>query len=47
MPQPWERSYPEGVDWNAPIPISTLTAELDASIERFASVPRAGSGRWA
>jgi long-chain acyl-CoA synthetase len=39
MPQPWERSYPEGVDWNAPIAVSTLTAELDASVERFAAVP--------
>jgi long-chain acyl-CoA synthetase len=39
MSQPWERSYPEGVDWNAPLPVSTLTAELDASIERFAAVP--------
>ena len=39
MPQSWERSYPEGVDWNAPIAVSTLTAELDASVERFAAIP--------
>ena len=38
MPQPWERSYPEGVDWNAPIPVSTLTAELDAAVECFGDV---------
>jgi long-chain acyl-CoA synthetase len=38
MPQPWERSYPEGVDWNAPLAVSTLTAELDAAVERFGDV---------
>ncbi|MEI9985915.1 MAG: long-chain fatty acid--CoA ligase [Aliidongia sp.] len=38
MPQLWERSYPEGVEWNAPLPVSTLTAELDVAVERFGSV---------
>jgi long-chain acyl-CoA synthetase len=38
MPRLWERSYPEPVRWDAPLPISTLTAELDASIERYPTV---------
>jgi long-chain acyl-CoA synthetase len=39
MVQLWEQSYPEGVDWHADLAISTLTAELDASIARFGTVP--------
>ena len=39
MPQLWERSYPEGVEWNTPLAVSTLTAELDQAVERFGSVP--------
>lgn len=39
MPQLWEQSYPEGLRWNADLPVSTLTAELDVSLKRFATVP--------
>ena len=39
MPEIWERSYPEGIHWNAPILVSTVPAEMAAAVECFASVP--------
>jgi long-chain acyl-CoA synthetase len=35
-PFPWEKSYPPGVAWDAPITTSTITAMLARAVERFA-----------
>ena len=34
-PFPWERSYPPGVRWDAPLKITTLPALLDAAVAEF------------
>jgi long-chain acyl-CoA synthetase len=38
-PYRWEKSYPPGVLWDAPITTSTLPALLDDSVRRFAERP--------
>ena len=38
-PFAWERSYPEGVVWDAPIRRSTVPALLRSSVERFGPLP--------
>jgi long-chain acyl-CoA synthetase len=35
--RPWEKSYPAGLRWDAPIPISTLPELLASSVARFAA----------
>jgi long-chain acyl-CoA synthetase len=37
--QPWEKSYPANVRWDAPIETSTLQALLDRAVETFAERP--------
>jgi long-chain acyl-CoA synthetase len=37
--QPWEKSYPANVRWDAPIETSTLQALLDRAVEAFAERP--------
>ena len=36
---PWEKSYPPGVGWDAPIEMATLPALFDAFTERWAEKP--------
>ena len=36
---PWEKSYPDNVDWNAPLPKSPLQRLLDDAVARFADRP--------
>ena len=36
---PWEKSYPENVDWNAPLPTGALHRLLDDAVARFADRP--------
>jgi long-chain acyl-CoA synthetase len=36
---PWEESYPEGIDWRAPIPEGTVPAILDDAVRAFAGRP--------
>jgi len=38
-PYPWERSYPKGVQWDAPIEIGTVPAILDESAARYGAKP--------
>src|SRR5690606_6530740 len=38
-PYPWERSYPEGVHWDAPIEIGTVPAILDESAMLYGDKP--------
>jgi long-chain acyl-CoA synthetase len=38
-PYPWERSYPPGVRWDAPIEIGTVPAILDGSAETYGDKP--------
>jgi long-chain acyl-CoA synthetase len=38
-PYAWERSYPAGVRWDAPIEVTTLPALLDDAVARFADRP--------
>jgi len=38
-PYPWERSYPPGVRWDAPIETSTLTALLDRAVGSYGDRP--------
>jgi long-chain acyl-CoA synthetase len=38
-PRPWERSYPPGVRWDAPIVPSTLPALLDGAVASFGPRP--------
>ncbi len=37
--QPWEKSYPQGVNWNADIPVTTLPALFDEAVEKYAARP--------
>lgn len=37
--QIWERSYPAGVDWHAPIPQSSMVEFFDTVTAKFASLP--------
>ena len=36
---PWEKSYPENVDWNAPLPTVALHRLLDDAVARFGDRP--------
>ena len=36
---PWEKSYPENVDWNAPLPTGALQRLLDDAVARFGDRP--------
>ena len=36
---PWEKSYPENIDWNAPLPKAPLQRLLDDAVARFADRP--------
>jgi long-chain acyl-CoA synthetase len=36
---PWERSYPVGVRWDAPIVPSTLPKLLDDAVEAYGDKP--------
>ena len=36
---PWEKSYPENVDWNAPLPTGALHRLLDDAVARFGDRP--------
>jgi len=38
-PYAWERSYPPGVRWDAPLAVSTLPELLDRAVARFADKP--------
>jgi long-chain acyl-CoA synthetase len=38
-PYPWERSYPKGVQWDAPIEIGTVPAILDESADLYGHKP--------
>jgi long-chain acyl-CoA synthetase len=38
-PFPWERSYPPGVVWDAPLATSTIPDMLDGAVRRFAEKP--------
>src|SRR3954469_16867889 len=38
-PFPWEKSYPPGVSWDAPIEVSTVSALLDQGVARSAGPP--------
>jgi long-chain acyl-CoA synthetase len=38
-PFPWEKSYPPGVSWDAPIEVSTVSALLDRGLARSADRP--------
>ena len=38
-PFPWERQYPAGVRWDAPISICTLPALLDGAVDRLGDLP--------
>ena len=38
-PLPWEKSYPPGVVWDAPIEIGTLPALLARAVARFGEKP--------
>ena len=38
-PYPWERSYPEGVRWDAPIKTGTVHGLLDTAAEKFGDNP--------
>ena len=33
---PWEKSYPEGVDWRNPVPVGPLTEILDQAVIKYA-----------
>src|SRR5690606_7029824 len=37
--RPWERSYPPGVRWDAPLEIATLPAMLDAFTAQWGPTP--------
>ncbi len=39
VPHPWERAYPPGVEWAAPIARTTLTALLAETVARFGPHP--------
>ena len=34
-PYPWERHYPQGLNWDAQFPVRPLTALLDDAVARF------------
>ncbi len=36
---PWEKSYPDEIDWNAPLPKAPLQRLLDDAVARFADRP--------
>ena len=36
---PWEKSYPDNVDWNAPLPTGALHRLLDDAVARFGDRP--------
>ena len=38
-PHPWEALYPPGLDWGAPIPVSTLPALLDGAVAAHGGRP--------
>ena len=38
-PFAWEKSYPPGVSWDAPIEVSTVSALLDQGLARSAGRP--------
>jgi long-chain acyl-CoA synthetase len=37
--QPWVKSYPPGVRWNAPLELSSLQSVLETAAERFGPLP--------
>ncbi len=39
QPYPWEATYPDGVDWQAEIPVAPLTDILDHSVEAWPDRP--------
>lgn len=39
LAQNWMKSYPSDVDWNAPLPASTLPQMFDEAMDRFGSQP--------
>lgn len=38
-PYPWEKSYPEGVSWDAPIPVKPLSSILDEAVATWPKRP--------
>ena len=43
-PFPWEKSYPPGVDWGAPLRVGTLNELFDEACARFADLPALSYG---
>ena len=39
QPYPWEATYPDGIDWQAEIPVAPLTDILDQSVEAWPERP--------
>ena len=37
--QPWLKSYPSGVRWNAPLELSSVQSVLETAAERFGPLP--------
>ena len=37
--QPWVKSYPPGVRWNAPLELSSVQSVLETAAERFGPLP--------
>ena len=37
--QPWAKSYPPGVRWDAPLASSSVQSVLDTAVERFGPLP--------
>ena len=35
----WKKKYPEGVNWDAPIPIKPLQSIIEESVERYGEKP--------
>lgn len=38
-PAPWLQSYPSGIDWNADIPVESLSEGFERAVQRFAKLP--------
>ncbi len=38
-PHPWEKSYPEGLAWDMAIPVTPVTAILDAAVTGWPDSP--------
>ena len=45
-PFPWEKSYPPGVSWDAPIADGTLVGLLARSVEQFGALPALSYFGW-